>query len=134
EVFVVACRRLDYVPDRALPWLLGCARRVLANQRRGQHRAEALTLRLKQAAAAHGVDEHAAQALGTALAELSSADQEILLLSSWEGLTGSELARVIGCSHAAAAVRLHRARGRLRAALNRTRVGSDGPEPVEVIR
>ncbi|MGH2908584.1 MAG: RNA polymerase sigma factor, partial [Solirubrobacteraceae bacterium] len=33
EVFVVACRRLDAVPDGPLPWLLGCARRVLANQR-----------------------------------------------------------------------------------------------------
>jgi RNA polymerase sigma-70 factor (ECF subfamily) len=27
EVFVVACRRLEKVPDEALPWLLGWARR-----------------------------------------------------------------------------------------------------------
>jgi RNA polymerase sigma-70 factor, ECF subfamily len=31
EVFVVACRRLDEVPGDALPWLLACARRVIAN-------------------------------------------------------------------------------------------------------
>jgi DNA-directed RNA polymerase specialized sigma24 family protein len=37
ETFLVAWRRLDDVPagDDARPWLLGVARRVLANQRRG---------------------------------------------------------------------------------------------------
>jgi DNA-directed RNA polymerase specialized sigma24 family protein len=34
ETFLVAWRRLDDVPDDALPWLYGVARRVLANQRR----------------------------------------------------------------------------------------------------
>lgn len=31
EVFVVAWRRRDDVPDHALPWLYGVARRLLAN-------------------------------------------------------------------------------------------------------
>lgn len=134
DVFVVACRRLDDVPERPLPWLLGCARRILANQRRGEMRAGALTVRLKEAATDRGIDLRSAEVLGTAMAELSSADQEILLLTSWEGLSGTELASVIGCSRAAAAVRLHRARQRLRAALDRVRTGCDGPEAVEMMR
>jgi RNA polymerase sigma-70 factor (ECF subfamily) len=46
ETFAVAWRRLDVVPDPALPWLLGVVRRVLANELRSLGRAEALTLRL----------------------------------------------------------------------------------------
>jgi RNA polymerase sigma-70 factor, ECF subfamily len=134
EVFVVACRRLDDVPERPLPWLLGCARRILANQRRAEMRADALTLRLSETAAARGLDERAADVLGAAMTELRSADQEILLLSSWEGLGAAELASVLGCSRAAAAVRLHRARQRLRAALARVLAGPDGAKAVEVIR
>lgn len=134
EVFVVACRRLDDLPDRPLPWLLGCARRILANQRRAESRADALTLRLQEAASVQGMDERAAGVLGAAMSELSSADQEILLLHSWEGLSAPELASVLGCSRAAGAVRLHRARQRLRAALDRVLAGSDRANAVEVIQ
>ena len=38
ETFLVAWRRLDDVPAEALPWLLGVARKVLANQRRAAGR------------------------------------------------------------------------------------------------
>jgi RNA polymerase sigma-70 factor, ECF subfamily len=34
EVFVIAWRRIDDLPEDPLPWLLGVARRVLANRRR----------------------------------------------------------------------------------------------------
>src|SRR5690349_12050848 len=34
ETFVVCWRRLDRVPEDALPWLYAVARRTLANQRR----------------------------------------------------------------------------------------------------
>jgi RNA polymerase sigma-70 factor, ECF subfamily len=117
EVFVVACRRLDDVPEEALPWLLGCARRVLANQRRSVMRAEALTDRLRGAAHSGGVDAGAADMLAGALEQLGVGDREIILLSSWEGLDWRELALTLGCSRGAAAVRLHRARRRLRHAL-----------------
>lgn len=58
EVFVVACRRLADLPDDALPWLLGCARRVLANQHRAQRRQRALSERRAAAVATepHGPD------------------------------------------------------------------------------
>jgi RNA polymerase sigma-70 factor (ECF subfamily) len=44
ETFLTTWRRLDEVPDPALPWLLGVARRVVANQRRGEQRRERLRL------------------------------------------------------------------------------------------
>jgi RNA polymerase sigma-70 factor (ECF subfamily) len=121
EVFVVACRRLEEVPDEALPWLLGCARRVLANQRRGAIRAVALTDRLVSAARSAGVDDAAAELLAGALEQLDSRDRELILLTFWEGLDSRELALTVGCSRGAATVRLHRARRRLRHALERAR-------------
>jgi RNA polymerase sigma-70 factor (ECF subfamily) len=42
ETFTVAWRRLEDVPEDALPWLLGVARRVLANQGRAAQRRVAL--------------------------------------------------------------------------------------------
>ena len=50
EVFVIAWRRLDDVPGDALPWLLACARHVLAHQRRRSGRDLALLNRLASAA------------------------------------------------------------------------------------
>ena len=46
------------------------------------------------------------------LAQLPARDAEVLRLDAWEQLTGEELAYVLGCSTAAARVRLHRARRR----------------------
>jgi len=48
ETFATLWRRLDSCPagDEARPWLFGVARRVLANQRRGEHRRGALAERL----------------------------------------------------------------------------------------
>jgi RNA polymerase sigma-70 factor (ECF subfamily) len=123
EVFVVACRRLQDVPsDDALPWLLGCARRVLANQQRGGRRRAALSRRLQTDAA--DAREHAPVAspdgvLARALDRLSARDRELLMLIAWEELDPVSAARVLGCSRGALAVRLHRARRRLADALVR---------------
>lgn len=134
EVFVVACRRLEDVPDPALPWLIGCARRVLANHRRSSGRTEALTERLRSSAESTGVSDSAAEMLAKALERLSDHDREIILLSAWEGLDLSGLALTLACSRGAAAVRLHRARRRLRAALERERSGAPDVASVEAIR
>ena len=134
EVFVVACRRLEDVPEQALPWLLACARRVLANQRRSAARAEALSERLRRAGRAAGIDDGAAERLGSALEQLGDGDREIMLLSAWEGLDLSGLALTLGCSRGAAAVRLHRARRRLRLALEREGPATADPQTVEVTR
>lgn len=49
-----------------------------------------------------------------AIARLREADREVLALVLWERLSHSEVAELLGCSTNAVAVRLHRARARLR--------------------
>jgi RNA polymerase sigma-70 factor (ECF subfamily) len=125
EVFVIAWRRLEDVPADALPWLLACARRVLANQRRAGRRRVALAERLNGyglSAVDHaGVDGAgiADDALALALTTLSDDDRELLRLIAWEELEPARAAQVLGCSRRTLAVRLHRARRRLAAALER---------------
>ena len=46
STFLVAWRRFDPVPVDALPWLIGVARRVLADQWRAESRRKALGDRL----------------------------------------------------------------------------------------
>jgi RNA polymerase sigma-70 factor (ECF subfamily) len=55
-----------------------------------------------------------APALRRALAELPSGERELLLLISWEQLTPTEAAAVVGIPAGTARPRLYRARGRLR--------------------
>lgn len=131
EVFVIAWRRLDDVPDDALPWLLGCARNVLAHQRRRSGRDLALLDRLAIVGGPDAIPGRSDSDLGgdrvlaRALTRLSARDRELLLLIAWEGLAPSEAAQVLGCSRNTLAVRLHRARKRLAAALSEA--NSDDP-------
>ena len=111
--FEVAWRRLDEVPDEALPWLYGVARRVLANTRRADVRRQRLWNRLRAGSAEPAdlaVDVPGARA---ALARLRPQDREVLMLVVWEGLSPEAAARALGISVATFAVRLHRARHRL---------------------
>jgi RNA polymerase sigma-70 factor (ECF subfamily) len=124
ETFLVAWRRVDDVPagDEARLWIYGVARRVLANQRRGQLRRSRLADRLRDelpAAVANlrGPEDHRAAAVRAALACLEDDDRELLRLSSWEGLTPAEIATVMNVSNVTVRSRLHRARNRLRAEL-----------------
>ena len=122
DVFVVACRRHEDVPADALPWLLACARRVLANQARSGRRQVALGARVaeaERAAPAGEPPESPDGALARALRTLSERDRELLMLIAWEELAPARAARVLGCSRGTLAVRLHRARARLAAALTR---------------
>jgi RNA polymerase sigma-70 factor (ECF subfamily) len=116
ETFAVAWRRLDVVPDPAIAWLLGVARKVLANERRSRSRADALTLRLVRGSGAAAEDAaevvDARLSVQAALDGLPPADREVLELLAWEGLSAAQAADVLGCSRAAIAVRLHRARRR----------------------
>lgn len=118
ETFVVAWRRIDQLPaDEAgrLPWLYGIARRVLANQRRAAARRQRLIERLRAVVRlrppARPTD------VLDALATLPASDQEIVRLVAWEGLSHAEAGLVLGISANATAIRLHRARRRLEAAM-----------------
>lgn len=128
ETFLVAWRRLERVPlDEPLPWLLGIARNVIATHRRGLVRRSALTARLLgrwreiDARPPEPVHRSPWELQGgpvvTALAGLKEKDREALMLIAWEGLRPSEAAAVLGESPGTFRVRLHRARSRLRLAL-----------------
>ena len=120
DTFLVAWRRLDDVPDPALPWLLGVARRLLANQRRRDGRAAALHERLAHATRAPGAVDDLSELdsrAWIALGELSDADRELLTLTAWEGLSAAEVAVVLDLRPNTVSVRLHRARRRFAAAL-----------------
>jgi RNA polymerase sigma-70 factor, ECF subfamily len=118
ETFAVAWRKADAIPREPLPWLLGVARRVLADNRRSAAR----RLRLEHRLQTLGLPDDAPTVggqIGEALAALSEPDREAILLVAWEGLSAKEAAVVVGLSATGFSVRLHRARRRLRVELER---------------
>ncbi|MFI7430463.1 RNA polymerase sigma factor [Micromonospora sp. NPDC049836] len=133
EVFVVAWRRRQEVPDRGLPWLYGVARRLLANHWRSRRGAPDVLpstgADLAGVAGSSGADATVGVTdVLAALTVLNELDQEILRLVGWEELTVSEAAQVLGCTRATAAVRLHRARRRLAEAMS-DRSAQPRPQP-----
>jgi RNA polymerase sigma-70 factor, ECF subfamily len=123
ETFLVAWRRLGEVPTGtgARPWLYAVSRYVIANLHRTERRRTRLGARLAQSlqtelATHRAAGPETAEVL-RAMAALEEADRELLRLVSWEGLSPSEAAKVLEISSLAARSRLHRARRRLRAAL-----------------
>ncbi|MCX5066676.1 sigma-70 family RNA polymerase sigma factor [Micromonospora lupini] len=117
EVFAVAWRRLDSIRlGEERPWLFGVARRVIATERRQAADWIALHQRLREYPDEH-LDDQAdgiveRRKVITALGNLSEADREVLWLRYWYDLTGRDAAHAAGCSQAAFAVRLHRAKRR----------------------
>jgi RNA polymerase sigma-70 factor (ECF subfamily) len=140
DTLLVAWRRRKDVPDgaSAIPWMYGVARRLIANQRRGQIRRRRLERVLEHVRpSVVDPDELAERADTTraviaASARLSEDDQEVIRLAAWEGLSHEEIAVSLGCSENAAALRLHRARQRLRRELLKED-RFPGQEVVEVI-
>jgi RNA polymerase sigma-70 factor, ECF subfamily len=118
DVLLVCWRRLDDVPQEALPWAIGVARNQLRNAQRGARRQQRAAARLadEQRAAGEAPD---ASALRDALASLRPADAELLRLWAWEGLQPADLAVALGITPNAAAIRLHRAKRRLADELGR---------------
>ena len=127
DVFTTAWRRLDDVPpppaDRL--WLYGTARRVVAGRHRSLRRHLGLMTRLTASLGRGGEDRAGEDQAGPAddqviraLDVLRPAEREALTLVVWDQLSHAEAARVLGCSQNAVAIRVHRARARLRAALS----------------
>jgi RNA polymerase sigma-70 factor (ECF subfamily) len=113
ETFLIAWRRRAEMPSEPLPWLYGIARRVVANEQRAANRRLALITRIAAQPAPPDGTAGRDRDILEALATLREIDREALLLTAWEGLSATEAATVVGCSTAAFAVRLHRARRRL---------------------
>lgn len=125
EVFLVAWRRLQDLPrdlDSARAWLFGIAHKTLANTRRGDHRRDALAVRIADVTTPHdpGADPDLVATrldLAHAWHRLTTVHQEALALTAWEGLTSPQAAAVLGISPTAYRLRLSRARRALRAHL-----------------
>ena len=128
ETFATLWRRFDGCPQGSelRPWLFGVARRVIANQRRGERRRSALSDRLVENFGVGAFETIGrpddSSPLARAFASLSDSDRELLSLVAWEGLTREELAVALGTTRAVIRLRLHRASKRLRAALPPTQV------------
>ncbi len=119
EAIVVAWQRLKDLPGdfgEARAWLFGITRRLLLAKQRTDTRGQELTIRLAGQAAVGGHtlehDDLVATSVDLAHAwnKLTAMHQEALSLSVWEGLTGSQAARVLGISPVAFRIRLSRAR------------------------
>ena len=135
EVFLAAWRRVDDVPEPALPWLLVAARNVVSNSRRTSLRQRRLAVVVAGsvaglAALMPGADETAVERshMLAALDALNDTEREALLLTAWDGLSAKDAAAVAGCSTRAFEVRLSRARAHL------DRVLAAEPTPCEVTR
>ncbi|MBT8215385.1 MAG: sigma-70 family RNA polymerase sigma factor [Acidimicrobiia bacterium] len=123
DVFLTAWRRLDDIPGDPLPWLLATARNVLRNQRRAAHRQGALTARVGLDPQPRTADDPADRLIEVEWAQaaldlLTDSQREAVLLLMWDGLTRQQAAAALGCSRAALAVRVHRARLALGATLD----------------
>jgi RNA polymerase sigma factor (sigma-70 family) len=128
EVFVIAWRKVPADLEDPRPWLFGVARKVLGNARRSHQRKHSLDVPLD--GDADGSSGGRIPRIDSATGEIAlrldlqrawnllpQADQEILALTAWDDLTVTQAAAALGIRRSSAAMRLSRARGRLRTLL-----------------
>lgn len=122
ECLVVAWRRLDACPiDAERAWLIGVARNVMRNARRSSRRQGLLISRLRPEEPSPSAEMWvlASTSVREAMAQLSEADRDVLMMHHWEGLRARDIALVHGLTQKAAEARLTRAQWRLRHAVER---------------
>ena len=126
DVFVVAWRKISTMPqgDEALLWLYGVARNVVRNAERTHRRKFRLAAKLNSLAHEPGSGpEHITirraedRMVLKAMAMLLPRDRELLRLKTWEELSRSDLATVLGISVEAVDMRVNRALKRMARAL-----------------
>jgi RNA polymerase sigma-70 factor (ECF subfamily) len=116
EVYLVAWRRRSDLPrgDERRLWLFGVARRLVAEHHRLTCTRADAELRAGETPVDPGCTDAArSAAVLRALDSLGELDRELVTLTTWEGLSPAEAARVVGITAGTARVRLHRARARL---------------------
>lgn len=140
-VFLEAMTSADGYDHRRGParaWLLGIASHCLADLHGERRRLAEMRARLGGAAVLNpdeGAEiearidaERLYPAARRALARLSAAERDLLLLVEREGLTVADAARALGISPVAGRVRLSRARRRLRQEIDRRSAPLSHPE------
>ncbi len=117
EVFVIAHRHWGAWEGRASmrAWLHGVARRVAANQRRGQRRHQTKLDELPAPAPEPPFDEQLAardrlDVLARVVAELEPERREVFVLAEIEGMSAPEIADALQCKLNTVYSRLRRAR------------------------
>lgn len=128
EVFLVAWRRLDQMPDidEALPWLYGTAYRVISHQWRSKTRARRLVQRLLDLDVAETwttegivIHRHEHDQVRLAASRLKPMDREILRLTIWEELSHAEVGAILSIDPGAVKQRAYRARQNLTTEYNK---------------
>jgi RNA polymerase sigma factor (sigma-70 family) len=105
---------------------------LLDHQRRHSRRIR-LESRLRTQAALSatrsGNDEPLLLQVRAAIEQLRPAEREALQLVAWDGLSHAEAARVLGCTPNAVALRVHKAKARLRDILSPPGMQTPDPAP-----
>jgi RNA polymerase sigma-70 factor, ECF subfamily len=115
ETLLVCWRRLDQVPEHALPWVYGVARNCLANIQRGDRRQVRLAARITVVDPPQEAEREAEspdERVKAALDAMRPEEVDLLRLWAWEQLGPGEIAEVLGITPNAVSIRLHRARGK----------------------
>lgn len=117
ERALIAIERYEVRGVPFVAWLYRIAGNLVANHHRKRRLWQLVPFGPTHAAtnATSRVDDHTA--LDAALTAIPTADQEILSLFYYAGLTPPEIADILDCTPAAVHKRLHRARERLRLCL-----------------
>ncbi|MFP3965823.1 RNA polymerase sigma factor [Actinomadura fulvescens] len=128
ETFLIAFRRrarFDTAQASARPWLYGIATKLVGRHRRDELRRYRALARLDRSDALEGHEERVTSAvvaantgLSEALAGLSSADRDVLMLVALAELSYPEVAAALGIKYGTVCSRLSRARRQIRTALD----------------
>ena len=116
-LFAIAWSKRGAIPEGyELPWLYKTARYLIANHRKklsNRSRIELLIARPEAAPSAESI-ALADSALGEAWGKLQGVERELISLWAYEGLSNKEIAVVLEISENAAAIRLTRAKQKLK--------------------
>lgn len=122
QTYLTAWRRCDEALSGGLPWLYRTAGFTLANHERAERRQWRVAQRVistTEPTTPDRTDEVVRRTLLLdAIELLPRTDREVLLLVYWEHLSVKALAVALDCRPGTAAVRVHRARRKLRDALS----------------
>ena len=121
DLFEIAWSKKEQIPEGfELPWLYKTARYLVSNFHRKQSGRNGILARLAEPVAAPSAESIALAdiELSDAFAGLIPAEREIISLSALEGLSNAEISKVLEMSENAAAIRLTRAKQKLKGLLN----------------
>lgn len=121
DLFEIAWSKKEQIPQGfELPWLYKTARYLVSNFHRKQSGRNSILARLAEPVAAPSAESIALadMELSDAFAGLIAVEREIISLWALEGLSNAEIAKVLEMSENAAAIRLTRAKQKLKGLLN----------------